>query len=400
VRLQRVNARFSRSTLLAGAASTALALGARRGSAADLPPLKVGYLGTFSGPYADEDAPLEAAIAAFFKEHGDTVAGRKVTLIKRDDGGPNPENARRLAQELIVNEKVDLMMGLTLSPNALAVGQVTTAAKMPTLVTNSGGYGILEPNPYFARFSFTTGQVTYPLADWASKQKLKNAYILVLDFGPGIDAANTFRTAFTAKGGTILGEVRVPLGVTDMAAYVQRVRDAKPQAVFVFLTVSGRSFLKAWQGSGGDKSGTKILATGDLTLEKFFPDEGDSALGVYTAMNYSPALDAPMNKKLTHDMHAIDASIEYPDFYTVATYDALAAIYKLVAAQNGNIEPEKTMALLRGMKLDSARGPIQIDPQTRDCIQNIYIRRVDKVNGQLQNTTIATYPAVRDPLEK
>lgn len=386
--------------LLSGAASAALAFGARRGSAADLPPFKIGYLGTFSGPYAEEDAPLNAAIAAFFKEHGDTVAGRKVQLIKRDDGGPNPENARRLAQDLIINEKVDIMMGLTLSPNALAAGQVTTAAKMPTLVTNSGGYGVLEPNPYFARLSFTTGQVTFPLADWAWKQKIKNAYMVVLDFGPGIDAANTFRTAFTAKGGTILGELRVPLGVTDMSAYVQRVRDAQPQAVFLFLTVTGRSFLKAWQSAGGEKTGTKIIATGDLTVESSFPAEGDSALGVYTAMNYSTTLDAPLNRRLTQDMHAIDASVEYPDFYTVATYDALAAIYKVAAAQNGTIEPDKTMTLLRGMKLDSARGPIQIDPQTRDCIQNIYIRRVDKVNGRLQNTTIATYPAVRDPLEK
>lgn len=395
-----MNARLSRAALLSGTAATALAIAARRGYAADLPPLKVGYLGTFSGPYAEEDAALEAAIAAFFKEHGDTVAGRKVQLIKRDDGGPNPENARRLAQELIINEKIDLLMGLTLTPNALAVGQVTTAAKMPTLVTNSGGYGVLEPNPYFARLSFTTGQVTFPLADWAWKQKLKNAYMVVLDFGPGIDAANTFRTAFTAKGGTILGELHVPLGVSDMSAYVQRVRDAQPQAVFLFLTVTGRAFLKAWQSAGGDKTATKIIATGDLTVESSFPAEGDSALGVYTAMNYSTTLDAPMNRQLTRDMHAIDASVEFPDFYTVATYDALAAIYKVAAAQNGNIQPDRTMTLLRGMKLDSARGPIQIDPQTRDCIQNIYIRRVDKVNGQLQNTTIATYPAVRDPLEK
>ena len=176
-----------------------------------------------------------------------------------------------MAQELILNDKVDILMGLTLSPNAAAVGPITTQAKKPTLVVNAGGYGILEPNPYFARFSFTTGQVTYPLADWAAKQKIKNAYIVVLDFGAGIDAANTFRTAFTAKGGTILGEVHIPVGITDMSAYVQRVRDAKPQSVFIFLTVSGRSFLQAWQSAGGAKTGTKILATGDLTLEKVLP---------------------------------------------------------------------------------------------------------------------------------
>jgi branched-chain amino acid transport system substrate-binding protein len=391
---------LARTALLTLAVCASFTFAVPRTATADLPPLKIGFLGTFSGPYADEAAPANAAIAAFFKEHGDTIGGRKVELVRKDDGGLSPENSRRLAQELIVNDKVDLLAGLTLSPNAAAVGPISTQAKKPTLIINAGGYGILEPNPYFARFSFTTGQVTYPLADWAAKQKIKNAYVVVLDFGPGIDAANTFRTAFTAKGGTIDGEVHVPLGVTDMSAYVQRVRDAKPQAVFLFLTVTGRQFLKAWQSAGGAKSGIKLLATGDLTLEKFFPDEGDSALGVYTAMNYSPTLDVPMNKKLTHDMHAIDPNVEYPDFYTVAIYDVLQAAYNVAAAQPGGIDPDKTMTLLRGMKLDSARGPIQIDPQTRDLIQPIYIRRVDKVNGQLQNTTIATYPAVKDPTEK
>ena len=389
-----------RFATLALAVCLGLSFAAPRNAAADLPPLKVGFLATFSGPYAEEAGPLQAAITAFFKEHGDSVAGRKVELIKRDDGGPNPENAGRLAQELIVGEKVDLLMGITLSPNAMAVGRVATAAKMPTLLINAGGYGILEPNPYFARLSFTTGQVTYPLADWAIKQKIKTAYMVVLDFGPGIDAGNTFRAAFTAKGGTIIDEVRVPLQATDMSAYVQRVRDAKPQAVFLFLTVTGRNFLKAWQSAGGDRTGIKLLGTGDLTIEKSLPDEGDSALGVYTSMNYSTTYDGAMNKKLTRDIHAADATIDYPDFYTVATYDTLQAIYKLTAAQNGTIDPDKTMSILKGMKLDSARGPIQIDPQTRDLIQNIYIRRVDKVNGKLQNTTIATYPAVKDPTEK
>ena len=224
-------------------------------------------------------------------------------MIKRDDGGPNPENAGRLAQELIVSEKVDLLMGITLSPNAMAVGQVSTAAKKPTLLINAGGYGILEPNPYFARLSFTTGQVTYPLADWAIKQKIKTAYMVVLDFGPGIDAADTFRAAFTAKGGTIIDEVRVPLSATDMSAYVQRMRDAKPQAVFLFLTVTGRNFLKAWQSAGGDKTGIKLLGTGELTIEKSLPDEGDGALGVYTSMNYSPTLRR-RDEQEAHPRHA------------------------------------------------------------------------------------------------
>ena len=224
---------LARAALLTLAVCASFTFAVPRTATADLPPLKVGFLATFSGPYAEEaGAGRSVHITAFFKEHGDTVGGRKVELVRKDDGGLSPENSRRLAQELIINDKVELLLGLTLSPNAAAVGPISTAGeKADAADKRFGGYGILEPNPYFARFSFTTGQVTYPLADWASKQKIKNAYIVVLDFGPGLDAAKTFRDAFIAKGGTIDGEVHVPLGVTDMSAYVQRVRDAKPQAV-------------------------------------------------------------------------------------------------------------------------------------------------------------------------
>lgn len=367
--------------------------------AADPPPLKVGFIGTFSGPYADANASLDASIAAFIKVHGAAVAGRKLEIVKRDDGGLAPDTARRLAQELIINEKVDFLLGPTLSPNAIAVGKISTEAKMPTLLANAGGYGVLEPNPYFTRFSFTTGQVTYPLADWATKQNLKSAYIIITQFGPAIDASDTFRAAFTAKGGTIVGESRVPVGSSDFSAYIQRIREAKPQAVFMFLTVSGVSFLKAWQTSGGPQSGIKLLATGDLTLERELPAEGDSALGVYTSLNYSVTRKSPANDQLIREMKAANPATQ-PDFYSVALYDTLAAIYNVTAAQKGVLDPEKSMALLKGLKLESARGPIEIDPQTRDCIQNIYIRRVDKVAGGYQNTVIAEYPHVRDPVEK
>ena len=193
-----------------------------------------------------------------------------------------------------------------------------------------------------------------------------------------------------------MGESRVPVGSTDFSAYIQRIREAKPQAVFMFLTVSGVSFLKAWQTSGGPQSGIKLLATGDLTLERELPAEGDSALGVVTSLNYAFTRKSKANDQLIREMHASNPAAQ-PDFYSVALYDTLAAIYSVTAAQKGVLEVDKTMALLKAVKLESARGPIEIDPQTRDCIQNIYIRRVDKVNGVLQNTVIAEYPQVRDP---
>ncbi len=392
-----MNARVFASLVLASCLCATLVTSHSAG--ADQPPLRVGLISTFSGFFTQYGKDSDAAVAAFIKEHGDQVAGRKLEIIKRDDSGLAPENAKRLAQELVVNDHVDFLMGLMSSPNAKAVGDISTASKTPTIIVNAAGYGLLEPNPYMARLSYTEGQLTHPLAAWALKNNIKNVYLVYLDFSAGLDASSAFSTAFTAGGGTISGEVRVPTNAIDFSAYVQRVRDAKPQAVFTFLTGSFGPFMKAWRAAGGQQSGIKVLATGE-TNEQALPALGDDVLGVYTAMNYSAAHVSPLNAVLTRDMRAADSSIASPDFYSVATYDALQAIYKVTAQQNGTLDPDKTMALLKGIKLDSARGPVQIDRQTRDVVQNIYIRRVDKINGVYQNTEIAVYPTVKDPLEK
>ena len=387
-------------SLVSGLAAVTVAFLIAPTAGADAPPLKIGLVSTLSGNFTEAGKTGDAAIAAFFKEHGDTVAGRKVVVIKRDDGGNAPDTAKRLAQELIVNEHVDFLMGLVFSPNAKAVGDVSTSAKMPTFITNAASNGILENNPYMARFSYTEGELTQPLAQWALKNNIKSVYTIVLDYATGIDAASGFESVYTAGGGKVLGDVRVPLNAQDFAPYVQRIKDAHPQAVFAFLSTSAGPFLKAWSAAGGPATGTKILATGEFTIESSLPVYGDGALGVITAMNYAGSHNSPLNKQLTRDMHAVDPSIDRPSFADVATYDVLSAIYKAVAAQKGSLDPDKTMQLVRGMKIDSARGPITIDPQTRDIVQNIYIRRVDKIDGQYQNTEIATYPNVRDPLEK
>jgi branched-chain amino acid transport system substrate-binding protein len=386
-------------SLVSGLAAVTVAFLIAPTAGADAPPLKIGLVSTLSGNFTEAGKTGDAAMAAFFKEHGDTVAGRKVVIIKRDDGGNAPDTAKRLAQELIVSEHVDFLMGLVFSPNAKAVGDVSTSAKMPTFITNAASNGILENNPYMARFSYTEGELTQPLAQWALKNNIKSVYTIVLDYATGIDAASGFEGVYTAGGGKVLGDVHVPLNAQDFAPYVQRIKEAHPQAVFAFLSTSAGPFLKAWSAAGGPATGTKILATGEFTIESSLPVYGDGALGVITAMNYAGSHNSPLNKQLTRDMHAVDPSIDEPSFADVATYDVLSAIYKAVAAQKGNLDPEKTMQLVRGMKIDSARGPITIDPQTRDIVQNIYIRRVDKIDGKYQNTEIATYPNVRDPLE-
>jgi branched-chain amino acid transport system substrate-binding protein len=387
-------------SLFSVVAAVGVALVVTRAAGADAPPLKLGIVSTLSGNFTQAGKTADAAIAAFMKEHGDTVAGRKVVIVKRDDGGNAPDTAKRLAQELIISEKVDFLMGLVYSPNAKAVGDVSTQAKKPTFITNAAANGILEPNPYMARFSYTEGQLTTPLAQWALKNKITSVYMILLDYATGLDAGSGFQSVFEAGGGKIAGTSKVPLNSQDFAAYVQHIKEAKPQAVFAFLSVSAAPFLRAWDGAGGRASGIRLMATGDATNETMLPAYGDSALGMITTMNYSQAHRSPLNAQLARDMHAADASVDGPDFASVAQYDIMSAIYKVVAAQNGNVDPDKTMQLIRGMKIDSPRGPIQIDPQTRDIVQNIYVRRVEKVDGKYQNTELAVYPNVRDPLEK
>jgi branched-chain amino acid transport system substrate-binding protein len=384
----------------AALAIAALTIVPRPIQGADPPPLRIGFLGTFSGPFTASGKTADTVIAAFFKEHGSTVAGRKVEIIKRDDGGNAPDTAKRLAQELIISDHVDFLMGLMFSPNAKAVGDISTSARVPTFITNAGGYGILDTNPYMARFSATEGQMTSVLARWALKNNIKNAFTIVLDYGPGIDAANSFSSVFTAGGGKIIGEARVPPSEQDYSAYVQRIKVAHPEAIFAFLTVSAESFFKAWNGAGGPATGARILGTSDITNEGVLQSYGDEVLGVITAGNFAATHDSPLNKRLTQDMRSVDPATTGPEFTSVAVYDALAAIYDVVAAQRGALDPDKTMQLVRGLQIESPRGPIMIDPKTREIVQNIYIRRIDKVNGRLQNTEIAAFPAVRDPIEK
>lgn len=369
--------------------------------AADLPPIKIGFVSSFSGDSAVTGRGSEAAIVAFQKTHGDVVAGRKVIVIRRDDTGIAPDVSRRLAQELILQEKVDLLAGISYTPNAIAVGAVSAAAKVPFLLVNASTSGILAKAPYTVRFGMTTPQVTMPLAQWALKNGIKTAYAVFQDYGPGIDAGRSFNEAFTGGGGKLLGEIRVPVTNADYTAYLQRVKDAKPDAVFVFDNAStgGPQFLKAYRDLGLDKLGIRVISTGALVDENDLLAIGDRAIGVISSFDYSMVHDSKVNRDFVKAMKDAAPDVE-PDFVAVATWDVLTAAYKLIEAQKGVIDPDKTMELLRGMKIDSPRGPIAIDPDTRDIVQNVYLRRTEKRDGKLVNVEFAVIPMVKDPYEK
>jgi branched-chain amino acid transport system substrate-binding protein len=342
---------------------------------------------------------LDAAIAAYVNTHGDSVAGRKIEFIRRDDGGVAPDTARRLAQELIVGEHVDALFGLLFTPNAIAVGGVSTASKMPVFVTNAATSELLPNNPYMVRFSLTETQVAAPLAVWAAKNGIKNVYSIYLDYGAGHEANDAFQKTFIANGGKIVGEIAAPLTAASYDPYVQRIKDAKPDAVFAFVgpVNGGHGFMKAYADAGLAATGIKLLATNDLTTGWNLPQLGDSIVGTISASNYASSLDTPLNAGFVKAFKTAFGGTYEPDFEAAAAYDAVDAIYRVVKAQNGKLDPDTTIKMLRGMKMESPRGPIQIDAATRGIVQNIYILRTDKrSDGTYVNTKIATMPMIKE----
>ncbi len=362
--------------------------------------VKVGVILTYSGPEASLGETIDRGIKLWMKEHGnDLPSGVKVELIRRDDTGPNPEVAKRLARDMVVQDKVNLLTGVVWSPNAAAIAPLTAEAKLPFIIMNAAGSGIVRISPYVARVSFTLWQSSYPLGKWAATHGLKRVYTAVSDFIPGHDGEAAFTKAFKENGGTIVDSVRFPLASPDLAPYFQRVKDAKPDALYVFVPGGPQStnVIKTFKQLALADAGIKLIGPGDITIENELPNMGDAALGVITAHSYSSAADRPANKTFVEAWHKAYGPNSYPDFLSLGGWDGMAAIFDVIKAQNGKIDPDKTMSLLKGWKHDSPRGPIMIDPDTRDIVQNEYIREVKKVGDHTANVEFDTVGMVKDP---
>ena len=383
---------------LALTAVLALVAAVASGPVAAADPIKVGVIAEMTGAFADFGQQMTTGARAYIKEHGDTVAGRKIELIVKDVGGPAPDVAKRLAQELVVKDQVDFIAGFGLTPNAMAVAPIATEAKKPVIVMNAATSAITTKSPYITRASMTLPQVTAPLGEWAYRNGIRKVYTAVADYGPGFDAEAAFKKSFTALGGQVVGDVRMPLTNPDYGPFVQRIKDSKPDAVFVF-TPAGESavgFMKAYAERGLKAAGIRLIATGDMTDDGVIDALGDNALGVITTHHYSAAHESPENKAFLAAYAAVD-STHRPNFMAVGGYDAMAMVYSVVKQLNGNVDPDKAMALIKGMKIASPRGPITIEPDTRDVTQNVYVREVKRVNGKLYNVEFFTAPAVKDP---
>jgi branched-chain amino acid transport system substrate-binding protein len=369
---------------------------------ADEAPLRIGLIATYSGPYADYGRQFDAGVDLYLKEHGGRIAGRKVEVIRKDTAGPAPDAAKRLAQELVVRDKVSVLTGLDFSPNALAVGAVATQAKVPAIVMNAAASQITAASPYVARVAFTVQQVSEPMARWMLKSGIHNAYTVVADYAPGVDAETAFKRAFTAGGGKIAGELRTPMNNPDFSAYVQRIKDAKPEAVFFFFPsgVMPPAFLKVWKERGMEQAGIRLFATGEATDDSFLEATGDAVLGLVTSHHYSYAHPSAKNRKFVQDFAAAYGKSLRPNYFAVAAYDAMAAIDLALARTHGDASGDRMMEALKGLSFESPRGPIEIDPVTRDIVQNVYIRRTERVKGELVNVEFDRFERVRDPAKE
>jgi branched-chain amino acid transport system substrate-binding protein len=378
------------------------AFGALSAQAAD-EPLRIGLIATYSGPYADYGRQFDAGVALYLKEHGGKIAGRPVEVIKKDTAGPAPDAAKRIAQELVVRDKVSVLTGLDFSPNAYAVAAIATQAKIPTLVMNAASSAITGSSPYVARLSFTVQQVTDPMARWMVKQGVKEAYTVVADYASGTDAETAFKKAFAAEGGKVVGEVRTPMNNPDFSAYVQRIKDAKPQAVFFFFPsgVMPPAFLKVWKERGMEEAGIKLYATGEATDDSYLDATGDVALGLVTSHHYSYAHASPKNQKFVKDFAAEFGAKLRPSYFAVTAYDTMAAIDLALAKTRGDLAGDKFMEALKGLKFESPRGPIEIDPATRDIVQTVYIRKTERNKaGELVNVEFDKFERVKDPAKE
>ena len=367
-------------------------------AAAQAKDLTVGLIVPMSGPFAAHGKQITHGIDLYLAEHQQTLGGRKVKLIIKDDTGIAPAVAKRLAQELLVKDKVDILAGFTLTPNAFSVAPLATEAKVPMVVLNAATSSITEKSPNIVRVSMTLPQDTAPMAQWAYANGIKKVYTLVADYGPGHDAEAQFKKTFVALGGQIVGEVRTPVNTPDYAPFLQRIKDAKPDAVFLFVPngEAGVALAKGYAERGLAAAGIKALATGDVTDEDVLDAMGDSALGMITSFHYSAVHDSPENKAFTA-AYAKAFPKDRVNFVAAAGYDGMHLIDLALAKTQGGASAPAFMAAVKGMKWMSPRGPVEIDPQTRDIIQNVYIRKVQRVNGVLQNVEFDTIKAVKDP---
>src|SRR3990170_8383582 len=377
--------------------AAALALLATPGAANAQDTVKIGVIMPYSGQFADTATQMDNAIKLYVKQHGGTVAGKKIEIIRKDSGGIAPDVATRLAQELVTRDNVDILAGFTLSPNAIAVSKVSAEAKKFMVIMNAATTVIITMSPYSVRASMTLPSVGMTAGAWAYKSGIRKAYTMVSDFAPGKDAEASFHEAFKKAGGEIVGSVRMPVANPDFSAFVQRAKDLNPESVFIFVPAGAQpaALGKAFAERGVDASKIKIIGTGEVTDESSLKNMGDAGLNIISVWHYDYNDDSSANKAF---VAAYNAEFKRnPDFGAVGGYDGMHVIYEALKKTAGKTDGDSLVAAAKGLSFESPRGPIQIDPETRDIVQTISIRQVRKVGNDLRNVVLDKVEKVKDP---
>ena len=359
-------------------------------------PVKVGLILPMSGPFASTGKQIESAVKTYQAKFGDSVAGRKVEIILKDDGG-NPDATKRIAQELTIKDKIDVLAGFGLTPLALATAPIATETKKVMIVMAAATSIIPTKSPYIVRTGFTLAQVTAPLADWAAKNKMGTVMTMVADYGPGIDAEKVFVKRFGEAGGKVTDTLRVPLKNPDFAPFMQRVKDSKPDALFVFVpSGEGTAVMKQFTEKGLAAAGVKLICTGDVLDDDLMSSIGESALGVVSSHHYSAAHNSPENKAYVDGFKKASGGLR-PNFHSVGGYDGMHLLYEALKKTNGDADGDKLLAVMKGLKWTSPRGPVTLDADTRDMVQTVYIRKTEKVKGEYFNVEFDKVDNVKDP---
>jgi branched-chain amino acid transport system substrate-binding protein len=359
--------------------------------------VRVGLITEMSGPFAEFGKQMEAGIKIYQQQHGETVAGKRIEIVIKDDGGPNPALAKRLATELVTQDKVQVLAGFGFTPNALAVAPVATQAKVPMVVMNAAGAKLTAKSPFMVRTSFNYQDVVPPIAHWAVKNGSKKAFLIVADYAPGHDAETAFVDAYKEAGGEIVGDVRTPLMTLDFSPYIQRVKDAKPDVLFAFVNGGdvAPALIKEFRQKGLAEAGIKLIGTGDIVDESIMDVIGDRALGVTTVYPYSMDHKSAINERFVKDFKALRGAKARPTIMAVAAYDGMAALYAALKKTDGNADGATLIKAFKGLQFESPRGMIGIDAKTRDIVQDEFIRKVEKVDGTLANVEFETFKAAR-----
>src|SRR5882762_152639 len=367
-------------------------------TAASADVIKVGVIGTMSGPYALFGQNFKMGIDAWVAEHGAKVGEHEIEFIYRDEESPNPAKSKALAQELLIKDKVQYLAGLYFTPDAMAVAPLLEEAKTPLVVMNAATSAIVEKSPFIVRTSFTMWQNTVPAAKVASKNGSKKVAIAVSDYGPGVDAETAFKKTFEADGGTITEAIRMPLNTTDFSPIMQRIKDSGADTIFTFLPAGPPTlgFVKAYIDNGLKASGVKLMSTGDVVTEPDLANIGESGIGILSTYHYAVSHDSPENKAFLDQIVKDGGKLDEVTMTSVAAYDGARLIYKMIEATNGQRDPEKAIAAVKGLKWVSPRGPVSIDPDTRHIRQNVYLREVSKQDGKLLNKELQTFDAQPD----